>query len=537
MAAGYVMNRNRKVPAEETPAFGAIAERFRRAGELERAVELCRDGLRRFPDHLSAQVTLGWSLMDLGRYDEARTALERVLKRAPDNLAAIRGLAELHDRAEHTMMLPMDGPGQWPPPMDDLVEDPPAPPAPSYAAAEPESPAEERAFATESFPPPMAMPIPAPAVAAAIEGPALASGDVDAPDLEAAFASAAFEAADPEAVALSSPVFDVPEAPATAYDTSVFDATAVDEVSRLAAALEHDTAPVVPEATIEHAGVEVAAAQLTTDEDAAFGLDAEIAPAPVVMLDAVADAADASAPAALDASLSEVALDAAELSGAPPEIAAALAADVAMPELEASIAELTANVAAVELESGGATAAAAGTEEDPAEIAALEALIAEASVAEAGAAEPTVIEPTVPEASIVAASVAESAVAEASIAEATVAEAAVIEPAVAEASVEVEEDAEPAFQLTAQSVSALGAMEAAAEAATIDIDEPRAAGEMPLIVACEQWVPEPEPELAVEDTVIPFVAAPAPNPAVVALERFLRRVEARRLHLAAQSVA
>ena len=116
MASSLSLNRTRKVPAEDTAAFGAIAERFRRGGALERAVSLCREGLQKFPDHVSARVTLGWSLLDLGKYDEARLELEQVLRRAPDNLAAIRGLAELHDRFEHTLNLPMDGPGQWPPP-------------------------------------------------------------------------------------------------------------------------------------------------------------------------------------------------------------------------------------------------------------------------------------------------------------------------------------------------------------------------------------------------------------------------------------
>lgn len=120
MAKNLVLNRTRKVPAEDTAAFGAIAERFRRAGALERAVELCREGLQKFPDHISARVTLGWSLLDLGKYDEARVELEQVLRRAPDNLAAIRGLAELHDRFEHTLHLPMDGPGQWPPPPESM---------------------------------------------------------------------------------------------------------------------------------------------------------------------------------------------------------------------------------------------------------------------------------------------------------------------------------------------------------------------------------------------------------------------------------
>ena len=79
-------------------AFGVIAERFRRAGQPEKAVTLCREGLEKFPEHLSAQVTLGWSLRDMGKHQEAFDQLKSVLKRAPDNLAAIRGLAELHEQ-------------------------------------------------------------------------------------------------------------------------------------------------------------------------------------------------------------------------------------------------------------------------------------------------------------------------------------------------------------------------------------------------------------------------------------------------------
>jgi hypothetical protein len=109
--AGLFLNRNRQVPAEDTPAFAGIAERFRRAGDLDRAIALCRDGLRKFPQLLSARVTLGWALLDKGQYDEARTELEQVLRRAPDNLAAIRGLAELHERAESTM--PIDAHAAW----------------------------------------------------------------------------------------------------------------------------------------------------------------------------------------------------------------------------------------------------------------------------------------------------------------------------------------------------------------------------------------------------------------------------------------
>ena len=114
MALAFVMNRRSQLPAEDSPAFGAIAERFRRAGELERAVSLCQEGLLKFPEHLSARVTLGWALLDLGQYKEARTELERVIKRAPDNLAAIRGLAELHDRMENADASDLHG-ADWAP--------------------------------------------------------------------------------------------------------------------------------------------------------------------------------------------------------------------------------------------------------------------------------------------------------------------------------------------------------------------------------------------------------------------------------------
>src|SRR5580765_7119962 len=108
--------------AEDSSAFGPIAERFRRAGDLDRAVSLCREGLQKFPDRISARVTLGWALLELGKYDEAQAELEQVLRQRPDNLAAIRALAELHDRAEQTLNLPMDGPGQWPPSPDAVDE-------------------------------------------------------------------------------------------------------------------------------------------------------------------------------------------------------------------------------------------------------------------------------------------------------------------------------------------------------------------------------------------------------------------------------
>jgi tetratricopeptide (TPR) repeat protein len=79
-------------------AFAQLAEECRRLGEFQESVDICRAGLAIHPGYLSARVTLGRALVELGQLDEAQAELSRVLESAPENLAAIRGLAEIHHR-------------------------------------------------------------------------------------------------------------------------------------------------------------------------------------------------------------------------------------------------------------------------------------------------------------------------------------------------------------------------------------------------------------------------------------------------------
>jgi tetratricopeptide (TPR) repeat protein len=79
-------------------AFAQLAEEYRRAGNYDDAVDVCRAGLERHPSYLSARVTLGRALVELERLDEAEAELHLVLQSAPENLAAIRGMAEIHQR-------------------------------------------------------------------------------------------------------------------------------------------------------------------------------------------------------------------------------------------------------------------------------------------------------------------------------------------------------------------------------------------------------------------------------------------------------
>ena len=76
-------------------AFAQLAEDYRRLGRLDEAVRLCRDGLSRHQVFPAAQLTLGRALLALGRADEARVELLRIIRNSPDNLAAARAAAVL----------------------------------------------------------------------------------------------------------------------------------------------------------------------------------------------------------------------------------------------------------------------------------------------------------------------------------------------------------------------------------------------------------------------------------------------------------
>ena len=94
-----ILDLRRRVQADPASiAFAQLAEECRRAGAADEAVTISRAGLSHHPGYLSARVTLGRALIELGRLDEAEVELSTVVQAAPTNLPAIRGLAELHQQ-------------------------------------------------------------------------------------------------------------------------------------------------------------------------------------------------------------------------------------------------------------------------------------------------------------------------------------------------------------------------------------------------------------------------------------------------------
>jgi tetratricopeptide (TPR) repeat protein len=88
--------------------FARLANEYRKAGDPERAIEICRHHVPQQPGYISGHIVLGQALFDTGQFDEARGAFETALGLDPENLIALR---QLGDIARETGDI--DGAGSW----------------------------------------------------------------------------------------------------------------------------------------------------------------------------------------------------------------------------------------------------------------------------------------------------------------------------------------------------------------------------------------------------------------------------------------
>jgi len=75
--------------------FARLADACRKAGQLDRALEVVEEGLAKHPDYLSAHLVHARILRRLDRLETAAEALERALGLDSQNLVALRARAEL----------------------------------------------------------------------------------------------------------------------------------------------------------------------------------------------------------------------------------------------------------------------------------------------------------------------------------------------------------------------------------------------------------------------------------------------------------
>src|SRR6185437_7675251 len=74
--------------------FAPLAEAYRKAGLIDDAIEIAREGLRIHPTFVGGRVALARALFDKRHYNEVVQELTQVVQDVPDNLVAQRLLAE-----------------------------------------------------------------------------------------------------------------------------------------------------------------------------------------------------------------------------------------------------------------------------------------------------------------------------------------------------------------------------------------------------------------------------------------------------------
>ena len=82
---------------EENPRryFAPLANEYRKTGDLEQAIALCRTHLPQQPGHMSGHVVYGQALFESGALDESKTVFETALQLDPENLIALRYLGDI----------------------------------------------------------------------------------------------------------------------------------------------------------------------------------------------------------------------------------------------------------------------------------------------------------------------------------------------------------------------------------------------------------------------------------------------------------
>ncbi len=185
-----ILELRRRVQADPASiAFAQLAEECRRAGDATEAVGICRAGLAHHPGYLSARVTLGRALLEVGRLDEAAIELTTVVQAAPTNLPAIRGLAEIHQQrgdmlqalAHYQRALQL---AQFDPDLEDSVERLSQVVAPAPVPTSPSPVKVEELFDFDSLLKQLGETVPLREPSAPVAPPVIAASAIDAVDLQ-----------------------------------------------------------------------------------------------------------------------------------------------------------------------------------------------------------------------------------------------------------------------------------------------------------------------------------------------------------------
>jgi tetratricopeptide (TPR) repeat protein len=100
VAAGAIRRyEERLVRDPASLAFAPLADAYRKAGRTREAINLCREGLGRFPHYTTARLILAKAHLDDGNPEAALAELSIILQASPKDAQAHRMTADVHRRA------------------------------------------------------------------------------------------------------------------------------------------------------------------------------------------------------------------------------------------------------------------------------------------------------------------------------------------------------------------------------------------------------------------------------------------------------
>jgi len=82
--------------APDSRLFAPLADAYRKNGNLDKAIEICEEGLGRYPDYISARIIMGKCFYDRGASERAKTEFEKALALDSENMVALKFLGDIH---------------------------------------------------------------------------------------------------------------------------------------------------------------------------------------------------------------------------------------------------------------------------------------------------------------------------------------------------------------------------------------------------------------------------------------------------------
>jgi tetratricopeptide (TPR) repeat protein len=82
---------------EENPRryFAPLANEYRKAGQIDQAIAICREYLPQQPGHMSGHIVYGQALYEARQFEESKVVFETALSLDPENLIALRHLGDI----------------------------------------------------------------------------------------------------------------------------------------------------------------------------------------------------------------------------------------------------------------------------------------------------------------------------------------------------------------------------------------------------------------------------------------------------------